>query len=376
MTIAERLREIRNILSLSQEKLANFLKVNRSFLAQIETGIRKPSEQTLLVLEKETGVSKDWLETGRGLIFSDYRKGLAKIREKINLNETLSKYEIEFILNLIQLSWSTGGSLPANPIFIKNLISIFEYVYKNCKIKNINFLGGDKYFVDFITNPNIPKTVKDSKTYIADKLVVLFRDGEFELSKKDCETISSLLLPWGYYVGLSYVEDKKQRKISSIDMDINIEDVETNIILEKIDIPKLKQEKEFEIQIWATAENLNSKYNYGAYSLKLKEKQIYIHMTIFDLVEFILLLKKIFKTQEKEQENREYRVGNFVISRINAEGSIQYLFRKVCDEGFIIELYFEKEQFKIFSQTLEYFEKYYKFITFAKKTYIDRFGFV
>lgn len=374
MTIADRLKEVRRILGFSQEDLAKILRVNRSFLALIETKIRKPSEQTLFMLEKEVGISKNWLETGQGLIFSDHKKGLTKIKEKINLNKTLSKYEIEFILNLIQLSWSIGGSLPANPIFIKNLISIFEYVYKNCKIKNINSLGGDKHFVDFITNPNIPKTVKDSEMYITRELIKLFREGEFELNEKDCEVITSLLLPWSYYVGLSYI-NREERKISSVYWE-NLDFLSETIELENSDIPAVINEENFGFYVIANAKNLmvgfkkqDETYS-GGFSIELKQKQIYIHMTLFDLVEFFLLVKTI----PEVKEIIEHSVGGFVLT-LSPNTNFPYSLRKVC-HGFIIKVSFTEEQFKILTGIAQHIDKYKIFVKFAFKWYVERYGFV
>lgn len=375
MTIGERLKEVRHILGFSQENLAKILRVNRSFLALIETKIRKPSEQTLFVLEKEVGISKNWLETGQGLIFSDYKKGLTKIKEKINLNETLSKYEIEFILSLIQLSWSIGGSLPANPVFVKNLISIFEYVYKNCKIKNINSLVGDKHFVDFITNPNIPKTVKDSEMYIARELVVLFRDGEFELSKKDCETISSHLLPWGYYVGLSYVNREKEKKISSIYLG-NLDFISEVIDLEDSDIPAVINEENFGFYIITSVKKLMEGFRKqdetysGGFSIELKQKQIYIHMTLFDLVEFLLLIKTI----PELKKNQEHRVGEFVLN-LSPNTDFPYSLTKVC-RGFIVVINFTEEQFNALRKIVQHIDRYEKFAKFAFKWYVEKYGFI
>lgn len=362
MNIGMRLREVRRLLNMSQARFAFLLGLSQSFLSNLETSYRKPDEQTLKLLEKETGISKIWLETGRGLIFSDYRKGLSKIREKIDLNETLSKYEIEFILNLIFRS--VECPLSVNPIFVRNLIAIFEYIYRNCKIKNINTLGGDKKFVELINNSNMPETIKKSGMYIVGQLVNLFRDGDFEMSDKDCEIITSLLLPWGYYVGLSCLN--KERKISSIwfpDLNFLTEEIQ----LENSDIPAMIREKNYDFHIIA---GQDESYSDRGCIIDFKQKQIHIQMTLFDLVEFFLLIKTIPETKE----SMEYQVGDFIIN-LSSDTIFPYLLRKEC-HNFVVSIYFTEEDFGILKKIVQHIEKYEKFIRFAFKRYVEEYGFV
>lgn len=362
MNIGMRLREVRRLLNMSQAEFASLLGLSQSFLSNLETSCRKPDEQTLRLLEKETGISKLWLETGRGLIFSDYRKGLLKTREKINLNKTLSKYEIEFILNLI--SRSVEGSSPVNPAFVRNLIAIFEYIYKNCKIKNVNSFGGDKKFVELINNLNIPETIKEFGMYIVGQLVNLFRDGNFEMSDKDCEIITSLLLPWGYYVGLSCLN--RERKISSIwfpDLNFLTEEIQ----LEDSDIPAMIREENYDFHIIA---GQDESYSDRGCIIDFKQKQIHIHMTLFDLVEFFLLIKTI----PDPKEFIEYQVGNFIVT-LSFGTTFPYSLRKQC-HGFIVSIYFTEEEFGILKKIVQHIERYKKFIRFAFKRYVEEYGFV
>jgi len=332
----------------------------------------KTLNQTLSLLEKELDISKEWFKTRKGIIFSDYQKDLQNIRGK----KVLSQSEIEFIINLIRLTWvKTNKDTPVNPSFVKNLIAVFEYIYKNCQIKNIENFGGAKYFESFISNPNIPTTVGNAEMYIARDLVWLFRDGEFEMTQKDCEIVSSLLLPWGYYVALSYL-NKEREKISSAWFD-NLEFLEmsgSDFVFESFDIPENLQKDNLGLYIIVSAYNLNKAkegwQTAGGYSIDLKDKQTYIHMTLYDLVEFVLLIKHT----PAVKDDTEHKVGGFVLT-ITPKEKFPYAFRKIC-QGFIVQILFTEEQFAELKEIVEHFEKYEKFMKYAYRCYVEKYGFV
>lgn len=62
--VGSRLRELRG--ELTQKELADLLGVNRSYVAQVETGAVKPSVDYLIKVSKHFGVSIDWILTGMG----------------------------------------------------------------------------------------------------------------------------------------------------------------------------------------------------------------------------------------------------------------------------------------------------------------------
>lgn len=386
LSFAIKFKKLRDILGLTQEQFAKFLRVNRSFLAQIETGIRKPSEQTLLVLEKETGVSKEWLETGKGGLFADAEKGLNYIKSKIEDKTLLSEPEICFLLETMQKSWSSC-SLLTRKTHIEKLIEIMKYIINNCNVKNLLDLNLKNIF-GFISEDSLEKTF-DNILFLADKnsptcsladytcraLVRLFRDGDFEMTEKDCEIVSSLLLPWGYYVALSYL-NKEREKISSAWFD-NLEFLEmsgSDFVFESFDIPENLQKDNLGLYIIVSAYNLNKAkegwQTAGGYSIDLKDKQTYIHMTLFDLVEFVLLIKHT----PAVKEDTEHKVGGFVLT-ITPKEKFPYAFRKIC-QGFIVQILFTEEQFAELKEIVEHFEKYEKFMKYAYRCYVEKYGFV
>jgi phage repressor protein C with HTH and peptisase S24 domain len=67
----QRLKAVRKALDISQQVLAETLKVNASAISQMETNRIKPSLETLLLLAKNYKVNLHWLITGKGQMFED-----------------------------------------------------------------------------------------------------------------------------------------------------------------------------------------------------------------------------------------------------------------------------------------------------------------
>ena len=65
----ERIKELRKILGLTQQKFADRLGLKRQTIAAYEIGNIEPSESTLLLICKEFSVNKEWLITGKGETF-------------------------------------------------------------------------------------------------------------------------------------------------------------------------------------------------------------------------------------------------------------------------------------------------------------------
>lgn len=67
----QRLRTVRKALNLSQQELADAIKVNASAISQMETNRIKPSLETLVLLAKQYKVNLHWLITGKGQMFEE-----------------------------------------------------------------------------------------------------------------------------------------------------------------------------------------------------------------------------------------------------------------------------------------------------------------
>ncbi|ACI20815.1 exonuclease sbcc, putative [Thermodesulfovibrio yellowstonii DSM 11347] len=210
MTIAERLLKLRNILGVTQERLAGFLSLNRSFLAQIEAGIRKPSPQTLMVLEKEVGISKKWLETGEGLIFADSEKALSVLKSK----DKYSIEEIFYILSQVQNVYSFFKDFSVSKdiaIYVFEILSKFSLVSENelekykKAIKNESVAWGrlmDK-MIAYITN------------YIVER--------DFDITEELKSELQKLIQDWGMYVFIAAtMHEKKLVPLESIYIDLEV----------------------------------------------------------------------------------------------------------------------------------------------------------
>ncbi|MDR1020717.1 MAG: helix-turn-helix domain-containing protein [Synergistaceae bacterium] len=64
--VGERIREYRVSMNLSQQRLADSIKADRSYLAQIERGEKEPSYQFLKGFLETTALSSEWLLRGVG----------------------------------------------------------------------------------------------------------------------------------------------------------------------------------------------------------------------------------------------------------------------------------------------------------------------
>ena len=65
----ERIKELRSRLGLTQEEFSSKIGLSRNFIAQIETGTKKPSERTIFDICEKFNVNQDWLRTGNGEMF-------------------------------------------------------------------------------------------------------------------------------------------------------------------------------------------------------------------------------------------------------------------------------------------------------------------
>lgn len=62
----ERIKQIRKKASLTQESFADRLGLTRNFIAQVEMGVKDPSDRTIRDICREFGVNETWLRTGEG----------------------------------------------------------------------------------------------------------------------------------------------------------------------------------------------------------------------------------------------------------------------------------------------------------------------
>ena len=69
MSINQRIKQVREILNLSQAKFDRSISVAVGYIAKIELGERKVQERIIKLICVTHGVSELWLKTGKGEVF-------------------------------------------------------------------------------------------------------------------------------------------------------------------------------------------------------------------------------------------------------------------------------------------------------------------
>lgn len=100
MTLGERVRKIRRQMDLTQQDFGKHIGIKSNSVSLIESGGRNASDQVILAICREFGVSEEWLRTGAGEMFEPEATNAldALVKERgINRGEQIL---IEKFLNL------------------------------------------------------------------------------------------------------------------------------------------------------------------------------------------------------------------------------------------------------------------------------------
>lgn len=124
----ERIKEVRKLLSLSQDDFGNKIGISKASVSRLESGINNPSEQTIKLICKEYGINEIWLRTGEGKMRSDISP---EDRYSINLGK-LTLEENQFIQNVLNtLAESDPDELKVIENYMKKCLGIIENVKKD-----------------------------------------------------------------------------------------------------------------------------------------------------------------------------------------------------------------------------------------------------
>ena len=204
-----RLKELRQILNLSQEELAKFLKIKRPLISLVENDKRNLGKPALELLSQKFGINIDWLEGKTHILFIDWQKGLEIVKNK----STLTRWELLFLLEVMHWVWSmpltTKYSQETRKDFVPKISQAVRYLLSHCKIFNALKLFGNNIFESLDAIERNPIATPSLARELASILIGILRDGNFEITKNNEQEISDLLLPWGYYVALSYLALKQ-----------------------------------------------------------------------------------------------------------------------------------------------------------------------
>lgn len=101
MSISENIKRLRNDQHLTQQEFADRIGVKRNTVATYEMGRSTPSEAAIVLICREFGVRREWLETGLGEMYTRRNSGLVK---QLSAELNLDAKSVEFLENFLQLT--------------------------------------------------------------------------------------------------------------------------------------------------------------------------------------------------------------------------------------------------------------------------------
>ena len=361
-----KIKELRQILRLSQKELGKILGLKRSIISMVEISKRNLGKPALELLSQKFGINIDWLEGKTHILFSDWQKGLEIVKNK----STLTRWELLFLCEVMSWVWSQPLKIEKTTAeeeafianlknviketrkdFIINLCYAVKYVLK--KIQNLQFrtswlenllqvYGNLISKIDTIQN-------EPPSLYIARELAKTLHSFlcEVELDSLDEFKLSSFLLPWGYYVALAHVAMKQGLiPLSSVyfEYDAFIWDQEDSQIISK----------KFEIQ----KGNVSIKYEPSF--LHIDFNKVKISLNPEEAFGFFTMILEALKTV-----NEEFSVLNYNIVYNNI----------VIDKKTIISID-EDDQENLIRIIQEIATEKPDFWLFLQKAFVKKYGFV
>ena len=113
--VNERIKELRSRVGLTQEEFSSKIGLSRNFIAQIETGTKKPSERTIFDICEKFNVNQDWLRNGNGEMFVELSKDeqiSAMLGEIQRLGDENFKYRlVSALCKLSESDWTALENL-------------------------------------------------------------------------------------------------------------------------------------------------------------------------------------------------------------------------------------------------------------------------
>ena len=97
--IGDRIKELRQMLHLTQQEFSDRISVKRSTIAQYEIGRNVPADSVIALICREYGVSEAWLRTGEGDMFVPQAETLVdQLAEKYHLTPPVRLLVEKFVL--------------------------------------------------------------------------------------------------------------------------------------------------------------------------------------------------------------------------------------------------------------------------------------
>ena len=360
-----KIKELRQILRLSQKELGKILGLKRSIISMVEISKRNLGKPALELLSQKFGINIDWLEGKTHILFADWGKGLEILKNK----STLTRWELLFLCEVMSWVWylplKIEKTTAEEEAFIANFKNVIKetrkefvinlsYALKHVlkKIQKLQFqtpwlenlLQVYSHIISKINSiPNEPPSL-----YVAKELAKALNSilVEVETTQEDDSKLSALLLPWGYYIALAHVAMKQGLiPLSSVyfEYDAFIWDQEDSLI-----IPK-----NFEMQRKNVSIQFKEKINISIDKVK-------ISLNPEEAFGFFTMILETTKTENKEFASLNY---NMIQNNI------------VIDKKTIISID-EDDQENLIRIIQEIATEYQDFWLFLQKAFIKKFGFV
>jgi transcriptional regulator with XRE-family HTH domain len=100
-SVYQRVKQVREALELSQRNFSLILSLSHSYIAGIETGIRKVNGRIIKLIVSEFGVNETWLRTGEGEMFA--RNPDEKFTKLVGLFKELPPKYQEVVYQMIEV---------------------------------------------------------------------------------------------------------------------------------------------------------------------------------------------------------------------------------------------------------------------------------
>jgi transcriptional regulator with XRE-family HTH domain len=205
------------ILCLSQREIARRIGITQQSWSELEKQTKEMKKKsTLELLKYRFGVNPDWLQGKSHLLFCDWEKGLEVVKEKV-FQKSLSRWELLFLLEVMHYVYSdylaSKTSKETRREFVINLVDSIKYFLtryevNEAKIEALFSTHGalSALWQDFSGALEAVQKLQKVQIQLARDLISVlinfFKD--FELFEEDEMLLSVFLLPWSYYVGISY----------------------------------------------------------------------------------------------------------------------------------------------------------------------------
>lgn len=111
MSVNQRIKQVRNVLGLSQAKFAKGISISNGYIAEIELENRKANDRIIKLISSVYGVSEHWLKSGEGEMFTNYPddeifKRVSSIFKE--LRPEFQEYVLQQIDKLLELQGKSG----------------------------------------------------------------------------------------------------------------------------------------------------------------------------------------------------------------------------------------------------------------------------